>query len=139
VPLPPDWETADRIGSELSVPLTVKGNVIGVQTLLHPARGYYTERHAELVMTFAQQAAAAIENARLYEEARGRAALEERQRLARELHDSVSQALYAIALNAATAEALAEAAPARARGLLREVLGLAADDLAKLRTQKVLG
>ena len=39
-----------------------------------------------------------VENARLFSEARGKAALEERQRLARELHDSVSQALYGIAL-----------------------------------------
>ena len=50
--------------------------------------------------TVAQQAAVAIDNARLYENLRDTATLEERQRLARELHDSVSQALYGIALNA---------------------------------------
>ena len=79
--------------SELAVPLIVKEQVIGMQTLLHSTPGYYTTRHAELATMFAQQAAVAIENARLYEQVRGKAALEERQRLARDLHDSVSQAL----------------------------------------------
>src|SRR5262245_8255063 len=97
--LPLDPDRTDRAGCQLNVPLIVKGEVIGVQTLLHPTPGYYTERHARLAMAFAQQEAAAVENVRLYEAARGRAALEERQRLARELHDSVSQVLYAIALN----------------------------------------
>src|SRR5438876_8517937 len=65
---------------------------------------------------FTQQAAVAIENARLYEQVRGKAALEERQRLARDLHDSVSQALYGILLNASTADELFEAAPGQAHG-----------------------
>jgi len=51
----------------------------------------------------ANQLAVAIENARLYEQAGKLAALEERQKLARELHDSVSQALYGIALGTRTA------------------------------------
>ena len=59
----------------------------------------------------ADQTAVAIENARLFSEARGKAALEERQRLARELHDSVSQALYGIALGARTARKLAGPEP----------------------------
>ena len=122
-----------RAHSELAVPLVVKEQVIGVQTLLHSTRGYYTTRHAELATMFAQQAAVAIENARLYEQVRGNAALEERQRLARELHDSVSQALYGILLNASTADELFEAAPGQAHGLVRDVLGLAEGGLAELR------
>jgi signal transduction histidine kinase len=59
--------------------------------------------------------------------------LEERQRLARELHDSVSQALYGITLNASAADELFEQAPDRVRGLLRDVLGLADAGLAELR------
>lgn len=80
------------------------------------APGYYTTRHAELATMFAQQAAVAIEHARLYEQVRDKAALEERQRLARELHDSVSQALYGILLNASTADELFETAPGQAHG-----------------------
>jgi signal transduction histidine kinase len=119
--------------AELAVPLMVKGSVIGVQTLIHSTPGYYRARQAELAQIFAQQAAVAIENARLYDEARGKAALEERQKLARELHDSVSQAMYGIALNASAADELFETAPERARGLLRDVLRLAEAGLAELR------
>ena len=62
-----------------------------------------------------------------------RAALEERQRLARELHDSVSQALYAIALNASAAEAVRGRDPARLRELIGDVAGLAEAGLAETR------
>jgi signal transduction histidine kinase len=93
----------------------------------------FTERDADLAMLFAQQAAVAIENARLYEEVRDKAALEERQRLARELHDSVSQALYGIVLNASTADEIFDVEPAQVRGLLHDVLRLADAGLAELR------
>jgi signal transduction histidine kinase len=128
--VPPPPPTAR---SELTVPLIVRDQVIGFQTMLHETSGYYTTRHAELATMFAQQAAVAIENARLYEQVQGKAALEERQRLARELHDSVSQALYSILLNASTADELFGAAPEQAHGLVRDVLGLAEGGLAELR------
>src|SRR5438477_3386497 len=69
--------------SELAVPLVVKEQVIGVQTLLHSTSGYYPTRHAELATMFAQQAAVALETARLYARVRGTAPLEARQRTAR--------------------------------------------------------
>ena len=120
--------------SILSVPMRTRQRVVGAISMFNK-RGApgFTERDAELAMLFAQQAAVAIENARLYEETRGKAALEERQRLARELHDSVSQALYGIALNASAADELFEAAPQRARGLLGDVLRLADAGLAEMR------
>jgi PAS domain S-box-containing protein len=119
--------------AELAVPLIVRGDVIGVQTLLHSTPGFYTRRHAELAMAFAQQAALAIENARLYEAARERAALEERQRLARDLHDSVSQALYGIVLSASVAQAVRRSDPARLEVLLGEMVALAEAGLAEMR------
>jgi signal transduction histidine kinase len=81
----------------------------------------------------AQRAGLALDNARLYEAAAGKAALEERQRLARELHDSVSQALYAIGLNTSAAQHLMTADPTRVSRLLGDVLKLAETGLAEMR------
>jgi signal transduction histidine kinase len=63
----------------------------------------FSLRDASLALAIGRQAAVAIEHARLHERARRAAALEERQRLARELHDSVTQGLYGISLYAAAA------------------------------------
>ncbi len=54
--------------------------------------------------TIVSQIALVVQNAQLFEEAQGKAALEERQKLARDLHDSVSQALYGISLGANSAK-----------------------------------
>lgn len=62
-----------------------------------------------------------------------KAVLEERQRLARELHDSVSQALFSIELNAGAAEALLAKDPARARERLSRLRGAAHEALGDLR------
>jgi PAS domain S-box-containing protein len=94
--------------SWLGVPLMVKDRIIGVLRVDHLEREHFNEQDAQLVLAFANQAAVAIDNARLYERAQNLAALEERQRLARELHDSVSQALYGIALGVRTARGLAD-------------------------------
>ncbi len=92
--------------SILFVPLAQKGITIGGMTLRHKKPGYYTERHARLAMGIASQAAIAIENGRLLVQAHEKAALEERQRLARELHDSVTQSLFSINLIARSVEVM---------------------------------
>ncbi|MEO8288389.1 MAG: PAS domain S-box protein [Chloroflexota bacterium] len=90
--------------SMMLVPLTLKDTIVGGLILRHKEPSYYTERHAQLAIAIANQAAIAIENARLLAESRDKARLEERQRLARELHDSVTQALFSISLIARSTE-----------------------------------
>jgi signal transduction histidine kinase len=94
---------------------------------------YYTAYHTELALAFANQAAVAIDNARLYSRSQRLAVLEERQRIARELHDSVSQALYGIGLGARTARALLDRDPDRAVEPVEYVLSLAEAGLAEMR------
>jgi PAS domain S-box-containing protein len=94
----------------VGVPLMVHEQLIGWLSLHHSEPRAYAQHHATLAQTIANQAATAIQNARLYGQARRLATLEERQRLARELHDSVSQVLYGIGLGARTANTLLDRA-----------------------------
>jgi two-component sensor histidine kinase len=86
-----------------------------------------------LIKAMAAQAAIVVENAQLLAAANKSIALEERQHLARELHDSVSQALYGISLGARTALAQLEQQPAEARESVEYVLQLAEAGLAEMR------
>jgi signal transduction histidine kinase len=84
-------------------------------------------------MVVADQAAVAVQTARLFADLQGKAALEERQRLARELHDSVSQALFGIGLGARTARTLLDRDPIRAAEPLDFVISLAEAGLSEMR------
>lgn len=97
--------------SWLGLPVIVRDKVVGLLALEHTEGSYYHEARQEIAMAFASQVGVALENIRLYDEAQQSAALEERRHLARELHDSVSQALYSIAMGAQTASKLLERQP----------------------------
>ena len=92
----------------MGVPLHVKGEVIGMLVLGHRQPDYYDQEMMNLAQAFANQAAVAIVNAELYEQAGEAATLEERTRLARELHDSATQALYSATLFSEAGKELAE-------------------------------
>src|SRR6476620_4693428 len=122
-----DW------GSWMGVPMMLRDRVIGMLSVEIDQVNAYTGRRAELLLAVADHAAMAVENARLFEQARGLAALEERQRLARELHDSVSQALFGIGLGAETAKTMLERDPAKAAAPIDYVLQLARGGMAEMR------
>jgi signal transduction histidine kinase len=117
----------------LYVPLVLKEQVIGMLVLNSGEVCAFTQHHATLALAIADQAAIAIENARLYEQARALAVLEERQRLARELHDSVSQALYGISLGIHTARIALDRDPGQLAEPLDYVLSLTDAALAEMR------
>jgi PAS domain S-box-containing protein len=93
-----------HVRSFMAVPMTLGPRIVGVVSLSHHNPMHYSERHIRLVTAVANQAAVALDNARLYAQAQDIAALEERQRLARELHDSVTQALFSMTLHARAAQ-----------------------------------
>jgi PAS domain S-box-containing protein len=96
IPIPPALFRHSH--SWIGIPLIVRDQVTGLLSLTHEEPGYYTQVHARLAQAITHQIAIAIENARLYEQAQDLATLGERNRIARELHDSVTQLLYAISL-----------------------------------------
>lgn len=130
-------ERRDRVygyvRSWMGVPLIANDECIGLLVLHHMEPDYFDTRHAELTLAFASQAAVAIQNAQLYQQATQLAALQERQKLARELHDSVSQALFSIALGARTARTQLDRDPVKAVEPLDYVLSLAQAALAEMR------
>ncbi|HRQ39522.1 MAG TPA: PAS domain S-box protein [Chloroflexota bacterium] len=81
----------------LALPLRVDNTVLGVLDVVNKPGGF-TAEDMEVMQLFAAQAAVSIEHAQLHHQAEKLAVLEERQRLARELHDSVTQALYSVTL-----------------------------------------
>jgi PAS domain S-box-containing protein len=115
------------------VPLVSRGRTLGAIHFSYLEEQQPGADERVFLEAVADQAAVAVENVRLFAEARGKAALEERQRLARELHDSVSQALYGISLGARTARTLLERAPNQAADPLDYVLSLSEAGLAEMR------
>jgi len=85
-----------NVAAELAVPIVLGNEAIGVINIesLYP----FQEEDAASIQIIADHLAVAIKNARLYAEARQAAVMRERQRLARDLHDSVSQVLSSISL-----------------------------------------
>jgi len=94
------WASELDIHAIVGVPLRDGDRVIGVLGVGDSGEGacaFGTER-IDLLSRFAHLASVALDNARLYTQARKAAALEERQRLARELHDAVTQTLFSASL-----------------------------------------
>ncbi len=112
--------------SFLGVPIVSRGEIIAAFYLTdkHGA-GQFTESDQRLIEILAAHAAIAIENARLYERSRELSVVEERNRLARELHDAVSQTLFSAALTAEAAATLIERDPAKAKAQLDKLQELA--------------
>jgi signal transduction histidine kinase len=86
------------VRSVVGVPIQIGGQVFGVFGVNYSRPRRFSDDEIRLFQALAQRAALAIENARLYEQAQQAAAMEERQRLARDLHDSVTQSLYSLTL-----------------------------------------
>jgi signal transduction histidine kinase len=108
-------DPGDPTRAWIGVPLVARGEVIGALTLDKKEPDFYDEEDGRTVLAFANQAAVAIENARLYDRAREQDILAERNRLARELHDSLSQSLFSMVLNAEAANHFFDTDPEKAR------------------------
>lgn len=107
--LPEAWR--DHRGLALTaVPMRARGRNLGVLSLLWDSPEAGSGIAADLLTTIADQIGAAVENIRLYQLTRQSAIIEERERLAREVHDQVTQSLYSAGLFAEAALRAAESA-----------------------------
>lgn len=119
--------------SELCVPIVAGGRVLALLNLESDHEATFSDEDVEAIETVADVMAGAIENARLYRRAQEAAVLEERSRLARDLHDSISQQLFSMTLTAQAARAQLEKNPARTATQLERIQETAAAALAEMR------
>jgi len=128
------WMESSDTRSELTVPIIIREQIVGVLDVQSDRLNSFSEVDVELMQALANQAGVAIQNARLYERARHVAVMEERQRLARELHDSVTQSLYGVSLYAQAAEGqFAQGDMEKVARYLQDIKNTALDSLADMR------
>lgn len=115
------------------VPLAAKGRVIGGVGVAHAKPDSFTAHHADLALIVANQAAITMVNAQLYEQAQTLATLQERQRLAQNLHDAVNQSLFSASLIAEVLPRVWERNPDEGRQSLEELRRLTRGAIAEMR------
>jgi signal transduction histidine kinase/HAMP domain-containing protein len=126
--------TPDRATrSLLCVPMTREDQVLGAIATQSYRANAYSPQHLELFEAIANQAAIAIENAQLHRRALDLAVVEERNRLARELHDSVTQMLFSITLTLQAGRVLLQRNPAQAEQQIDKAQQTAQEALAEMR------
>jgi ligand-binding sensor domain-containing protein/nitrate/nitrite-specific signal transduction histidine kinase len=124
----------ERVAQVVTVPLVAKGKVVGAVDLGTSRTRIFPAELLSLLAAVGRQIGLAVENASLYEQAEQSAALAERTRLARELHDSVTQSLYSMTLYAeAGARSLTSGKAQEAADLLRQLRDTALEALREMR------
>lgn len=133
----PDWLPLTRdsgLRSYLGAPLVLADEVIGFLNLESEQAGFFQDEHRLRLKLVADLVVMAIKNARAFEQARELAANAERQRIARDLHDAVSQTLFSASMIAETLPVLLEQNLDDVRSGLDELAQLNKGALAEMRT-----
>jgi len=123
----------EGIRSWMWVPLVAKRRVIGGVVVGHEKRNHFTAHHADLALSVANQAAITMVNTELNKQAQALAVLEERQRLARNLHDAINQSLFSAGLIAEVLPRLWERDEEQARRSLGDLRKLTRGAMAEMR------
>jgi ligand-binding sensor domain-containing protein/signal transduction histidine kinase len=130
----PELINLEGIRSFMQVPIRVGGRVFGVFSADYVQPRAFGEEEQRLFLALAQRAGLAIETVQRYEHSQQAAVVEERSRLARELHDAVTQTLFSASLIAEALPGALERGSGEARTLLQELRQLTRGALAEMRT-----
>ncbi len=122
------------IQSYVAAPIHLRGALTGFLFLSSKTPDYFSDVHANRLQIFANYAAIALQNAQLFEQGQELAAMKERQRLAHNLHDAVSQTLYSTSVIAEALPLLWKRDPAQAQHRLEQLRRLTRGALAEMRT-----
>ncbi|HET8630042.1 MAG TPA: GAF domain-containing sensor histidine kinase [Thermomicrobiales bacterium] len=123
----------DGIRFHASIPIVAGERPLGVLNVASAGLREFTAEELRFLHTIGYQLGIAVERTRLFEQAGALATAEERNRLAREIHDTLAQGLAAIVLHLETADLLLDGEPPRARERLRRALTLARENLVEAR------
>lgn len=123
----------EGMSSWMWVPLAVKGRIIGGLGVAHRKPDYFTLHQADLALSVANQAAISMVNAELNKQAQSVAVLDERQRLAHNLHDAINQSLFSVGLIAEVLPRLWERDQQEARRSLEDLRKLTRGAMAEMR------
>ena len=127
----PEPNSVRAVMSLLAAPIQLAEQVIGVISVYRAQS--FSEADSQRLRLFAEQAAIALRNARQFWDTSALAALQERQRLARDLHDSVTQTLFSASVIAETVLKLWPGRPERIEPMLRQLHQLNTGALAEMR------
>jgi len=130
-PLPASIEEGLR--SFAAVPLRAKESVVGTLGVATRGDRCFTDGEVDLLSAIGGQVGLAVENARLYRRSRQAAILDERNRMAREIHDSLAQGLTGIIVQLEAVERLARRRPEQAVKALQRARDLARHSLQEAR------
>ncbi len=130
---PPETEQPDTQPAAL-LPLRARGQALGILAIIGQQSSTFNNRQLALFKSIAAQLGVAVDNTRLYEQAEKTAVAAERSRLARDLHDAVTQTLFSASLIAEVLPDLWEVDQIEGRQLLKELRQLSRGALAEMRT-----
>jgi signal transduction histidine kinase len=130
------WPAAHpQMRSFLGVPIVARSGIVGAIYLTDRiGADEFSESDQQLIEMLAVHAAIAIEKTRLYERSRELSIVEERNRLARELHDSVTQKLFGLTLTAEAAATVIDRDPDEAKRQIERLQGLSREAMEELRS-----
>ncbi|MGO4371630.1 GAF domain-containing sensor histidine kinase [Paenibacillus sp. 2TAB19] len=129
----------ERVGiplyaSAAAIPLRVRNRSIGVLFISSPIRGHFDEYHEDFMYSLGDHYTLCVENLRVYEQRRELARMEERYRVARDLHDSVMQKVFSLSFIAKGAETLLQDREGNVRASLKEIQQLSQETLKEMRS-----